>query len=338
MALHYQADAYMYTTARIRALENGMVGKEKLARLMDVHTAAEAEARLSEMGVALVRDADGRTDREGTFDAILKEAFALCDGAPQPERFRFLHDRYDCNNIKAVLKSRLRGIAPGRMLMPCGSVPADRVAEAVESGQTGVFPAHMAAAIPAAMDACTQTGNAQLIDRCLDRACFADMAQGAKKTPVAWFSQTVRMEADLINLRMCVRVLRMGGGENTVAGRELARESLLPGGALDAEWLLSLLPRGEAGIGAALSGTPYEKFGAALKNGDAKAYRLECLADNLRMEHVRSARYVTYGAQAVAAYVIGREYEVRNLRILLAGLDAKLDGAVIRERMRESYV
>ena len=78
MALHYQADAYMYTTARIRALENGMVGKEKLARLMDVHTAAEAEARLSEMGVTLVRDADGRTDREGTFDAILKEAFALC--------------------------------------------------------------------------------------------------------------------------------------------------------------------------------------------------------------------------------------------------------------------
>ena len=37
-------------------------------------------------------------------------------------------------------------------------------------------------------------------------------------------------------------------------------------------------------------------------------------------------------------YLLGSEYEVRNLRILLAGLEAGLPAATLRERMRESYV
>ena len=43
-------------------------------------------------------------------------------------------------------------------------------------------------------------------------------------------------------------------------------------------------------------------------------------------------------ACVLIGYLLGSEYEVRNLRILLAGLEAGLPAATLRERMRESYV
>ncbi len=338
MALHYQATAYMYTTTRIRALENGIVGKEKTDRLLELHSVEAAEERLREYGIVFSRNQSGKIDREKTFYAILQDAFAVCDGAPQSARFRWLHDRYDCNNIKAILKSNLRQVSADSMLVPCGSVPIDRVKEAVLGGGNSLFPSHMGAAIAKASEACKQTGNPQLIDRYLDRACFADMAACAKQTPVAWFAETVAIEADLLNILLCVRILRMGDGICTVAGRELMKDSFLDGGTLSDKWLSANAEKGEEALGQALLYTPYDKLGAALKAGGQKMYVLECMADNLRMEHVRAVRHITCGAEAVAAYVIAKEYEVRNLRILLAGLDARLDSAAIRERMRNSYV
>ena len=47
---------------------------------------------------------------------------------------------------------------------------------------------------------------------------------------------------------------------------------------------------------------------------------------------------VPYGPPPLIGYLLGSEYEVRNLRILLAGLEAGLPAATLRERMRESYV
>jgi vacuolar-type H+-ATPase subunit C/Vma6 len=40
----------------------------------------------------------------------------------------------------------------------------------------------------------------------------------------------------------------------------------------------------------------------------------------------------------LAAYLVATEYEVKNIRVILASKDAGLSGDVIFERLRESYV
>ena len=79
---------------------------------------------------------------------------------------------------------------------------------------------------------------------------------------------------------------------------------------------------------------PFHHFGVAFGSLSAA----QTAADNQWMERIREAKMVPYGPPPLIGYLLGSEYEVRNLRILLAGLEAGLPAATLRERMRESYV
>lgn len=65
---------------------------------------------------------------------------------------------------------------------------------------------------------------------------------------------------------------------------------------------------------------------------------MERAADDELMEVAREAKMVSFGAEILVGYLIAREYEVKNLRILLAGKSVGLTTDALRERMRLSYV
>ncbi len=54
---------YMYASARLRMLENRMVGRERVEALCDAKTGAEVRARLAEYGIAVGR---GTRSRRGS--------------------------------------------------------------------------------------------------------------------------------------------------------------------------------------------------------------------------------------------------------------------------------
>ena len=47
---------------------------------------------------------------------------------------------------------------------------------------------------------------------------------------------------------------------------------------------------------------------------------------------------IPVGAEIAVGYLIGREFDAKNLRILLAGKSVGLPADALRERMRRSYV
>jgi V/A-type H+-transporting ATPase subunit C len=62
------------------------------------------------------------------------------------------------------------------------------------------------------------------------------------------------------------------------------------------------------------------------------------LADDLRVEYLNRAKYIPFGPEPLVAYVLGRENEVKSLRIILAGKVNGLSDQEIGERLREVYV
>ena len=70
MSKNPQQTAYMYASSRVRALENGIVGKDRIEQLVNAAGMDEVYARLSEFGVELVKDADGCVLEEQTLDRI----------------------------------------------------------------------------------------------------------------------------------------------------------------------------------------------------------------------------------------------------------------------------
>ncbi|MBE6675522.1 MAG: hypothetical protein E7594_01640 [Ruminococcaceae bacterium] len=336
MSKNPQQTAYMYASSRVRALENGIVGKDRIEQLVNAAGMDEVYARLSEFGVELVKDADGCVLEEQTLEGILVRALAdLIESAPAPGLFDFLRYPYDCHNIKAAIKSYLRGLSPDGMLSPLGTVDAGVVAKMPVEDDFSLLPEAMAKAAPLAMQAYAKTANPRQIDLILDKACYADMLSCAKKSGEPFHLQMVQAKIDLTNLMICLRLVRMQAGEQ---GALLLDRALLDGGILEKETLIQAYGEGEAALVGCLVGTVYEKFTIVLREQGGTAAAAERLMDDYLMELVRTVKYTTFGAPVLSAYFYAQEYAIRNIRIVLAAKRAGLAAETIRERIRTNYV
>jgi V/A-type H+-transporting ATPase subunit C len=340
MPARYNDTEYMYSSAKIRALETRMLGSEGCDRLLAARDSDGVFAMLADYGYTVVKkqgEADGgtRIDREATLMSALSAGFSEIAGiTPQPLTAKILQYKYDCNNIKAAIKGRARSIDPRDMMFPIGTVSLENVIEAVKTGDYKAFPKHMAEAAAKASEAYVKTKNPQDIDIILDKACFCDMTDAARQTGVPFIIKYVKALIDLTCIIMCIRVLRMKSGET---GRSLLEYALPEGGELEKEFILSGYDKGEVGFLASLKNTQYSEFADKLKNEASLSY-IEREADRYIMNIVREVKWIPFGAELATAYLIALEYGLKNIRIIMAGKDAGLEDAAIRERMREMYV
>ena len=323
MAARYDPTAYLYASARIRALEVRLTSKEQWSRLTELHSADEVLSAYADKGVK-----DDR--RELAAEDALRAAFAtVAESVPDPALVKFLQYPYDCNNIKALEKCRIRGLDPTDLLIDLGSIPANTLQTVSENELLALLPAHMAAALPLARAAYDKTGDPQEIDFILDKAAYADMQAVAAPFPFA--AMLVEARADLTNILICTRLIRMQAKD---LGRSLLERSAIPCGRFAVATLLAWYDEGEEALIGALSGTPYAK----IVDKDATLSTIEKRADDHVAALVRQAKAVTFGAEVPIAYLMAIENESKNLRILLAAKKAGLDGAATRARMREHYV
>jgi V/A-type H+-transporting ATPase subunit C len=333
----------MYASARIRSLENRLVGRERMEVLAEARTADEVMDRLAEYGIKPAEQADGATPvgeavsaaREGMLLTILREAFDEVERAvPDASVFRYFRYPYDCNNVKAAIKCAIRGISAEDMLFDFGTVPADEVETLLREGNYEVLPPAMAAAIPAARDAYDRTGDPRRIDTVLDRACYADMLAAAVNTGDDTLISWMKARIDLTNILTAVRILRMSMG---AVGEAFLAEALLEGGTLTEKFFAEAVSKGEAGLWEALSPTAYYRLPQTVAEPRPLS-AVEKACDDLYMGLVREGARIPFGAAVAGGYLVGCEVSVKNIRIILAAKDAELSSAVIRERIRMSYV
>ena len=331
-----QQSAYIYASARVRSLENTLIGKDRVAQLADAANMDELYARLEEYGVALVRDQKGSVLVEPSLQGILTKTLEqLLEAAPAPEVYDFMRYPYDCHNVKAAIKCHLRKLPCENMLLALGVADVAQVAKMPETGEFAALPPHMAKAAPAAMQAYAKTANPRAIDLALDKACFADMLAAAKDSGEEFHVQLVRAQIDLVNLMMCLRLVRMQSGEQ---GAMLLDSAWLEGGTLEKATLLRAYPEGEQALLACLNRTAYEKVAKWIAESDGSAAAAERAADDYRMELLRAAKQTTFGAAVLTAYFYAQEYAVKNIRIVIASKQAGLSAEIIHERIRTSYV
>ncbi|MBR6709490.1 MAG: V-type ATPase subunit [Clostridia bacterium] len=322
-----QQTDYMYCSARIRAMEARLIGRDACERMLESRSAVDAMAQIG-VGEA------GRTpaDREAYFAARLEEAYAsVVEMLPDDTAIRFLQYPYDCNNVKAAIKCSLRGIDCAPMLIGCGTIPVSAFAEMAAERDFSALPANMAAAAARACDAYAASGDPQQIDLLLDRACYADMLAD---TTDDFARALVRAKIDLTNMMMFFRVMRMGVSAGSTA---MLEEALLAGGEIPPERFLHALRGGDAKLADVLQNSVCRQVLARFEEAEPSLAALECACDNVWMAMVAEAKFVPFGPALPVAYLLAWEYAVKNMRIICAGKDAGLDRDTIRERMRDCY-
>ena len=338
MAIKYNDTNFLYSSARVRALENSVISNERLERMIEAKSSSDIIASLPEYGFDIAydgKDGEKRVLVEQTLLSVLKNAYTeIANMCGEFTVADFLRYPYDCNNIKAIIKCQSRGVDPRSMLFDIGTVPVERLVEYIREKNYSALPANMATALPVAIEAFASSSNPQQVDLILDRACFADMLEFSKNTGVDYLVELVRTRIDLLNIITCIRISRM---KLHFAAEPLMREAYLEGGALDIDFFISGLEFGVKKLFEALGYTPYAEL-TKYADENSPYFTIEVAADNLWLDKAKKAKRVTFGVPVLIGYLAALEYEVKNLRIILAGKDAGLDAQTIKERMRASYV
>lgn len=328
---------YLFGSANVRTLENAIIGRERLSRLLETRSLDEAYALLAEYGVRLQRDGEsGVVMREATLLDILRDAYCrVAELASDSEALALWRYPYDCNNIKAAIKCASRGIEPYSMMFDFGTVPVEQVVKMIRKATFEALPKEMGVAAKNAIAIFAKTKDPQTVDLTLDRACYADMLAAAKACKNEYVCGLVTAKIDLTNLMMLLRILRMRSGE---AGRSLLSEALLDGGILAKSFFAECYTSGEETLLQRLKETAYADFAGLFRISDRTPATAERLADNILMTMIKEAKWIPVGLEVMVAFLLAHEYEVKNLRIVLAGKEAGVSTQIIRERIRESYV
>ena len=325
---------YLAISARVRAMETTLMTPERMERLLEARSEDEVTRLLQDCGYPALDAA-----RPERMDAALSEAreALLADlggSAPDAGFIDIFKLKYDYHNAKAVLKAAAVGTDPARMFMDMGRIPASELKSAMESSELDTLPGLLPEAVAEAKNLLDTTRDPQLSDITLDGWMYRDMARTAERTGSAFLRGYVAVQVDAVNLRTAVRTLRMGKGADFLLG------ALLEGGDLAPDAVAKAASSGAAGLRELYGATRFrdaaEAGAEALKGGPLTAF--EKLCDDAVGDYLAGAQSVPFGEAPLVSYLAARETEYTNLRILLMGRAAGIDPAVIRTRLRASYV
>ena len=322
---------YLHLSARIHTMEVSLLSRERMERMLEARTDEEAVKVLTECGYPEL----GRVTPEGVERMLAQRRQALLrelEGAlPDPRLLEVFKVKYDYHNLKTLLKAEALGKDFDRLLVDAGRIPAGTLREHMENGG---LPAVLDRAVKEAREVLHATGDPQRLDFALDRAYFAEMAKLAGDTGSGYLEGYVAILVDAANLRCLVRALRMGKGADFLKG------ILFPGGNVGERGILNVAAAGGSGLEELYSAAGLrqaaELGAAAVKGGGLTAFEKAC--DDAVTRYLAGAKYVPFGEAPVVGYLAAVDSELTNLRIILSGRMAGLDGDTIRERLRESYV
>ena len=324
-------EAYLSLSAMLRAREPKLLNADRAGRMLDAASFEEAAKLLTDCGYADLSQA-GAGEIEAALtqrrNQILDELEQLSPERAIVDLFRI---KYDVHNAKVLLKSEAMGVDGTALYSRSGRFAPEKLQELYHEERYSELPESFGKALAEAKSILARTANPQLADFVLDRAMFEEMLAAAKATDCPFLTGYVRLLIDCSNLKSLVRTGRMH------KDADFLREVLLPGGNVD-EDRLQAAGDGE-GLTALFAHSPLEQAAArgaeALSGGSLTAFERAC--DNAVNTYLRSAKLVSYGPEAVAAYLAAVEGEITAVRMILTGKLAGIAPETIRERLRDLY-
>ena len=322
---------YLSLSAMLRAREPRLLNAERAARMLEAPSFEEAAKLLTDCGWPDLSQADAR-EIEAAIGSrrcqILDELDRLCPEKGIVDLFRV---KYDTHNAKVLLKAEAMGTDPAPLFSRAGRIEPEKLATAYREERWSALPAVLAKALEEGKGILARTADPQLSDFVLDKAMFREMLDLASGVGCSFLTGYVRLLIDSADLKSLVRTARM----HKDAG--FLRDALIEGGNVDPDRL------SRAGDGEGLAGlfahSPLEQAatlaGELLHGGSLTAFERAC--DNAANDYLRSAKLVSYGPEAVAAYVAAVEGEIAAVRMILTGRLAGVAPETIRERMRDLY-
>lgn len=333
-----KSSQYIYAVSRIRAIEKRLLDRGKLDRMVDARTPEEALKVLLEADYGNASpDAAGAADYESILTDEYKKVYKLLrEMAPDAEVFDLFLQIHDFHNAKVILKAEfLQQELSDKLMMNTGSMDAAKLKAMIRDRSMAQLPDVLRKAVEEGIDVFNRTGDPQAIDLILDQACYRHMKEMASGWGNDFLNEYVTITIDLINIKMFLRLKRLQ------KSWDFLQKALLQGGNITPRVYIEKMDTPLEEFVAALRFTPYGSMvdaGVESLKVSGSLTKLEQLADNYLMNFIRKSKYMTFGLEPMVGYLVAKETEIKNARIIMVGKLNNIPNETIRERLREVYV
>lgn len=317
---------YAYAVAKIRANEVGLLSASGLDAVITAPDYSAALKSLTDMGYADFSESDP--------DDILKskerEAFDLiCEVAPDKDLFDFLVVKNDFHNIKAVLKALVMNTDYSPYLLKPCLLDSELIYKAATERDAKILPDWAGSPVLKGYDLAVSTMDGQLLDVYLDK-CYLETSLNMAKQSREDFSVGLAERTVLVaDLQIAMRGSEMGKSP------KFLKEAMAHCGFIETDKLVNKALEGKSELADYIAEKGFEALADGVRISD-KAF--ERAADDMLMDYVKGARYLSFGIAPLIGYYLARISEVKDLRIILCCKRTDMSKKEIRERVRKLYV
>jgi|GEM_PF-2882733 len=325
---------YAYSLGELRVRENKMLGQRDFSRLLSTANLEEMALILSEAGYKTPERAEEIFSNPDDFlssnTAILYKR--LKEIGHHPEIFNLFIIRYDFRNFGVLLKKEIaEGSLDDRVLkenflINLGLQGLDKLQESFKKKNYEIYPENMAE-IFSRIEKKIKKENPDKISQTLDREYFKLALEASSSNDFCRYIFNIFV--DFANLESALRIKNIKReskfGEFFIEGGKIAKNDFLEflGGRLN---LINLLSR-----------YSYEKLFSPSPGEKEEALLGEKKLDDFLIEVLKEARFSFIGLEAVVAYLLVKELEMKNIRLILQGKKAGLTEEELRPDLRATY-
>jgi len=319
---------YTFQTARVRVLETRMLSAAVLLDMANAEGFESAADLLAASEYSLQHGSKNFAEVENVLQfrrSAVRELFAeLMIDKPIVELFRA---RDDFANLRLALRRTLTERPLGTDYSNEGNVSPQIFEQVFEEKNYELFPDYVAEAAERAVLAYYQNKDIRRIDYAIDGVQAEYNLKRARRLKSIFLLGLFRIQIDLTNIRTMLR-LKFTESQQ--------RDVFLKGGYLELERLRHGLELGYEAMGPLFFVTPYCRVveaGANYLMSNKSFLKVEQQCEEHLTGFLKSTIQITTGPQPIIAYLLMKENEIRNVRLILTAKKNFLDTKLILDRI-----
>ncbi len=318
---------YAYAAAQVRVLQTLMLQRGIFVDMANAESFPAAADLLGGTEYAIDTAADLQAIEAMLLDRRSAARALFADLMPDKEIVMIMRSREDFANMRLAVRRLVTERPMGLGYSNQGCVPAEQFKEMFEQEDYTRMPGYLQDAVEAAVLGYYEKKDIRQIDHAIDRVEAAWRVRRACELNCVFSLSLARLQIDLHNLRTMLR-LKMADRDD--------RMHFLPDGFVEPAKFAHGLETALEAIAAVFQFTPYAELleeSIGYLRTEQSFLRLEQRCEDHLIEFLKTSRQVTAGRQPVIAYLLIKEAEIRNVRMMLVGKKNNLNPRLMLDRL-----
>lgn len=328
---------YVQSVVRTRLLEKELLSHVKFEQMVEASDVDEIWRILHTTSYAkLLQDKYYANEEFEYFliDVLQREYKHVYDLVHEAEYIQVLQLKYDYYNAKVLIKENLLGDDLTNLYLPLGTISIEQLKSGFEQEISDITN-RLAEAIEETLFDYENYKDPQRIEILLDRRYLEHLYDKINLLNIPLFENYFQAKVDFLNLLTLLRVRKQQ------RNLDFLEEVLLPYGSIEREKLMYSLNDSTRQL---IRNYEHETIGTFLKRAledyeqTGSIHSLEKEMDHYLLQIIDDAKYIHFGPEPLMAYILKKEAEIKNLRIVFMSKLNKISVENINQRMRDVYV